>query len=56
MQSIIGNLLPNTSDIAPIKGQHKNWRNENSDPMKPAKYNSMLHNHIFNHLVEKEEQ
>jgi len=36
IQTIIGNLLPNTSDTAPIKGQHKNWRRENSDPMKPA--------------------
>jgi len=36
LQTIIDNLLPNTSDTAPIKGQHKNWRRENSDPMKPA--------------------
>ena len=36
IETIIGNLLPNTSDTAPIKGQHKNWRRENSDPMKPA--------------------
>ena len=36
IQTIIGTLLPNTSDTAPIKGQHKNWRRENSDPIKPA--------------------
>jgi len=36
IETIIGNLLPNTSDTAPSKGQHKNWRRENSDPMKPA--------------------
>jgi len=36
IQIIIGTLLPNTSDTAPIKGQHKNWRRENSDPIKPA--------------------
>ena len=42
MQSSIGNLLPNTSDMAPIKGQHKNWRRENSDPMKPRKKNKTM--------------
>lgn len=37
MQNIIGNLLPYTSDTAPNKGQHKNWRRENKDPRNPAK-------------------
>ena len=35
IQTIMGILLPNTSETAPIKGQHKNWSKENKEPRKP---------------------